>query len=188
MENQKSIIRKTLEQLEDEIHKSWLKDLDKVKEFNELLYILQGILDSESIEAYFQNDQSDVDYFIKKFSKETINNILRQHFVFGENGDDVALSVLTTYLQIFLKFIDKPNYGPLWDSIKEIFDSSKSFYKAMMYGNIRIDQERRSKKQMSGEYYNVTFFTKINFFRSIVFQEKNLDYLQLQRVMKLMCL
>jgi ubiquitin carboxyl-terminal hydrolase 34 len=154
MENEKTLIRKTLEQLEDDIHKSWLKDLDKVKEFKTLTNILEEILNSNSIEEYFKNEQTDIDYFIKKFSKETINNILRQHFVYGENGDDVALNVLLIYLKIFLKFLDKAQYIPLWESIKEIFDPSKAFYKATMYGNMRIDPDIRNKKQMSNDAWN----------------------------------
>lgn len=170
MENTKTILRKTLEQLEDDIHKSWLKDLDKVKELYELNNILQQILDSESIEAFFGNDLSDTEYFLKKFSKETINNILRQHFVYGESGDDVALNTLTLYLKIFIKFMERPLYVPLWESIKEIFDPTKSYYKAMMYGNMRIDTERRNKKQLSADSYNVTFIFKIRklFYRGIL--------------------
>jgi hypothetical protein len=150
----KTNLRKKIEQIEDDIHKSWLKDQDRVKEMLELVSILEQILNSDTIELFFENE-SDYDYFIKKFSKEVINNILRQHFVFGENGDDVALQVIELYLKIFLKFMDKTQYIPLWDSIKEIFDSSKAYYKAMMYGNIRIDVEQRNKKQMSNDYYNV---------------------------------
>jgi hypothetical protein len=157
MEKVKSELRQKLEQLEDDIHKSWLKDLDKVKELKELIEILEQILEKDSIEASFENDAETFEYFIKKFSKETISNILRQHFIYGENGDDVALEVLVLYLKIFLKFLEKPQYIPLWDSVKEIFDTNKSYYKAMMYGTARIDLERKNKKQMSGEYYNVSF-------------------------------
>ena len=154
MDCSKTNKRKILEQLEDDIHKSWLKDMDRVDEMNELINILNEILNLDNIEAYFQND-SDFDYFIKKFSKEVINNILRQHFVYGKNGDDVALQLLTVYLKIFIKFIDKSQYLPLWDSVKDIFDSSKAFYKAMMYGNMRIDPEIRNKKQMTNDHDNV---------------------------------
>lgn len=150
----KTNLRKSLEQLEDDIHKSWLKDQDKVKEMHEIIEILEKILNGDTIEAFFE-DESDYNYFTKKFSKEVINNILRQHFIFGPNGDDVALQIIVLYLKIFLKFMDKVQYVQLWESIKNIFDCSNAYYKAMMYGNMRIEAEQRNKKQMSNDHFNV---------------------------------
>src|SRR4051812_24773983 len=99
----KSPLRKKLEQLEDDIHKSWLKDLDKTKEMMELTELLNSFLNLSSLEQALTNSE-DLDYFLKKFTKEVITNILRQTFVYGENGDDVALGVLSSFLKLFLHF------------------------------------------------------------------------------------
>jgi hypothetical protein len=148
--DQKTNLRKKLEELEDDIHKSWLRDLDKVKELTELIRILEQIYQKDSIEDFFEN-QSDFEYFCKKFTHETLFNILRQHIVYGDNGDEVALSVIFNYLRIFYKFMEKPQYAVLWDNMKDIFDDSKHYYKGIIYGTNRIYNE---KKLLSSERYN----------------------------------
>jgi ubiquitin C-terminal hydrolase len=148
--NEKTVLRKRLEELEVEIHNSWLKDQDKVKEFLELSSILEGIYNKSSIEEYFEN-QGDFDYFCKRFSPEVINNILKQHMVFGPNGDEVALNVLFYYLRLFYKFMERPQYQTLWESVREIFDMNKSYYKGTVYGSMRNYNE---KKILSAEKYN----------------------------------
>jgi len=159
MENNKTKIRKVLETIEHEIHLSWLRDLDKTSELQEFIKILEDILNYNSIEEYFENIEADFDYFIKKFSKESINNILRQHYVYGENGDEIASNVLVLYLKLFLKYYHFNNYIPLWESVKEIFDSSKPYYKGMGCNmNSKIDQNKKFKKQMSAESFNVITF------------------------------
>ncbi len=150
-------IRKVLEDLESDIHISWLRDQDKVKEFNSLYVILDDILSKDSIETYFENNASDVNYFLNKFSNEIILNILRQPYVYGVNGDDVALNILCQYLRIFLKFMNNPNYSPLWNSIMEMFDYSKTFFKGLSYGSIRILNE---KKLMTAEKFNETILPR----------------------------
>jgi len=154
---EKSQIRKTLEELEDDIHKSWLRDLDKVKEFHSLYTILEEMLSKDTLEEYFQNNASDLNYFLNKFSAETINNILRQPYVYGPSGDDVAFQVLSQYLRLFLKFLDNPNYTHLWDSIREIFDTSKSYYKGTSYTNTRVLNEN---KLMTAEKFNEKILPK----------------------------
>jgi hypothetical protein len=148
----KSLKRKRLEELEDEIHKSWLRDLDRVKEINETKEIIENIISNESIESYFDNNQSDINYFLNKFSGDTISNILRQQYVYGDKGDDHALDLLKNYITLFLRFIDRPQYLPLFENIKEIFDPTKSYYKGTSYGTCRVQNE---KKFMSNEYFNV---------------------------------
>ena len=156
-DNKKSKIRMLLESLESEIHISWLRDTEKINELLELNKILTSILNSESIENYFQNIESDCDYFIKKFSKETITNILRQHFIIGENGDESGLEILGNYLKIFIKFMNKPQYLPLWESVKDIFDYNKPFYKGTGYNAVlaKIENHRQMRKQITAEKYNV---------------------------------
>lgn len=174
MENKdKTKIRENLESLEHTIHLSWLRDLDKTNELLQLKDILSAILNSDSIEDFFDKNESDFEYFIKKFSRETINNILRQHYVYGEDGDEIASVILLLYLKIFLKFMQNNNYMVLWESVKEIFDSSKPYYKGMGFNTAaKIDTNKRFKKQMSAEYFNVCcyFFLFFFFFYSFFYR------------------
>ena len=155
-ELEKSEIRIQLEKLDEEIQTSWLKDLDRVAEFQTLDSILESILKCESIEEYFELNESDTEYFLNKFTSSVTNNILKQHYVYGPNGDDVAYHVLLQYLNIFSKFLHVGKYAPLFESIKEIFDSNKYFYRGFSnYSNIR---SMNDKKQITAEQYNVSKF------------------------------
>lgn len=154
--NTKSTLRKKLEELEDEIHKGWLKDQDKVKELNDLADILEQILAKDNIEDFFEFT-TDMDYFMRRFSHETLNNILRQHLIYGDNGDEVALNVLFLYLKIFYKFMERPQYIPLWENVREIFDYNKSYYKGTLYGSNRLCNE---KKLISAEKFNETMLIR----------------------------
>ncbi len=156
MHTNKTELRKVLEELEDHIHMSWLKDLDKVKEFLQLETILEDILTKDSLEEFFNNNQSDFEYFINKFSHIVISNILRQPIIFGKNGDDVAFNILVKYLKIFTKYLHINKYFPLFDCIKEVFESNKSFYKGAL-----IKREKNEKKYISAEKFNVKYL-KIN--------------------------
>ena len=144
-------MRELLEKIQNEIYQSWLKDLDKRDEFIILGKLLSKMLEYDSIEAFFNYDQSNLNYFINKFSKEVINNILRQSVTPGENGDEIALEVLFSFVKIFLKFIHR-EYLPLFENIKEIFDCSRSFYRCP---NTFVTTDIRIKKQMTPEFFNV---------------------------------
>jgi len=167
--NQKSEILKKMESLQESIYISWLKDLDKVNEIIECHNLLSDIINKcekiEDIENYFNNNQDDFDYFINTFTKQVIQNILRQNIVYGENGEDKAFDVLIDYLKIFLKFIlnhnDKNNIKlfPLIEYIKEIFDDSKSYYKPYPYLQ---EKNPNSKKFISYQTYNEMYLKKKN--------------------------
>jgi hypothetical protein len=150
-------MRELLERLHSDIYQSWLKDLDKREEFLILNSLLQKIIDSDSIEAFFQKDTQNMNYFLNKFSKEVINNILRQSVTPGENGDEIALEVLFSYVRIFLRYIQNPAYLQLFENMKEIFDGTRSFYRCP---NSFAPAEVRIKKQMSPEYFNVKNFKR----------------------------
>ena len=166
--NEKTDIRKKLEELADDINKSWLHDLDKAKEYMDFRDLLLKVLESEKLEHFFNDNQSDFEYFCGKFSHDAIANILKQHFIFGLNGDETAFEILTAYIQIYLKFLfssELPQpYYTLFDSIKEIFDSNKSFYKATYSPNQKgvnkIDPDIKAKKQMSSEFFNETILKR----------------------------
>jgi hypothetical protein len=150
---EKTEIRIKLEKLDEEIKISWLKDQDRVHEFLELDSILEELLKKDTIEDYFKNNQSDFEYFINKFSSNVTNNILRQHYIYGPSGDDVAYHVLLQYLKIFNKFLHISRYAPLFDSIKEIFDCNKCYYRGMVYYN--NGKTMNEKKHITAEQFNV---------------------------------
>lgn len=147
-----------LNHLQNEIYVSWLKDLDRTIEFKVLNGLLNEMLTKDSIEQFFQNDQSNIQFFLTKFSKEVINNILRQNIIPGENGDELALGALASYNKLFLKFLHNLNYLPLFDNMKEIFDGTRSFYRCPSSYSV---SEVKKKKQMTPEYYNVKYLALI---------------------------
>ena len=154
--------------LGDAIYTSWLKDTDKVDEMKECHEMLQDILNKcenvEDIEKYFNNDNEDFNYFITQFTKQVVPNILRQSIVFGENGEDIAFDILIDYLKIFLKYflsntdVNSSKLFPMFESIKEIFDNTKSYYKL----NVSSSREKNpnSKKFISVEEFNDSFLKK----------------------------
>jgi predicted membrane chloride channel (bestrophin family) len=73
---------------------------------------------------------TDFEYYLNKFSKNVITNILRQISVFWLKGNETALKLLTLYIQIFLKFFKNSAYLRLFEHIKLIFDNDQLFYKA----------------------------------------------------------
>jgi len=152
------IIRKKLETLEHEIRLSYLKDLNKTFELKELKILLEEILTKDSLEEYFQNNQSDTEYFSKKFTNEILTNILRQSVVYGQDAHEIALSVFELYLQLFLKFYNKPHmqtyYLDLLDNIKDIFENGKSFYGNRDHTSAK---DILALKNMTAEAYNVIF-------------------------------
>lgn len=152
MTTNKTPIRLKLESLEDDIHKSYLRDMNKLEEMQQITKILDEIGSKESIESYFENE-SDTEYFLKKFTPETIKNILRQNVVVGNDGEEIALELLLAYLRLFTKFFDKP-YFSLFESVKEIFDYSKNFYKSSYYAT----KSNNEKKHMSADKFNVISF------------------------------
>jgi len=152
-------LRKVLEKIEDEIHNSYLKDADKVTEFILLNKILNEILSKSKIEDYFESP-ADFQYFLNKFSKNVIKNILDQRVIYGDNGDEVAYQSLLLYLQIFNKFKTKSEYANLWESIKEIFEKSRYFYNNLYSKHSKITTEMNERRLMSLEKFNDTFLFK----------------------------
>ena len=151
------------------IYTAWLNDKDKVDEMKECHKMLQDILNKcenvEEIENYFNNDNEDFNFFITKFSKKVVPNILKQGVVYGENGEEIAFDILIDYLKIFLKYIlsttDENNYKlfPMFESIKEIFDNTKSYYKSNASSR---EKNPNSKKFIPVEEFNELFLKKKN--------------------------
>lgn len=126
---EKTIKRIKLEYIEEAIKNSWYRDLDKTKEMNEFIQMQEVILSSSSIAEYFDNVQSDIEYFSTKFTKSVLSSLLQQPCVFGTNGDDIALNLLTNYLLLWMKFHKDPGYSQLWDEVRELLKLDSTYYK-----------------------------------------------------------
>ena len=86
-----------LHHLASEIKISWIRDTDKTDAMKKLTKILTDILNKyETLEDAFNQDEKLLQYFMTEFIEEVINNILQQTFVYGKNGDDIALELLYT--------------------------------------------------------------------------------------------
>jgi hypothetical protein len=154
----KSVLRQRLEFLEHQIYISWMRDQDKTAELQEIISILANIK-STSLESYFDNNSSDLAYFITKFSKEVTANILRQPIVFGDGGDEHALLVLVEFLKLAVSLCDNGQYAALFENIKEILDPQKSYFKGHAYMNQRYSNP---KKQYSADKFNEMLPKKLN--------------------------
>ena len=157
-ESTKSNLRQKLEFLENQVYLSWMRDLDKTKELQEIIKLIDGLSRVENFEAYFNGVTADIVFFFQKFSKDVITNILRQPVVYGENGDEIALIVLTSFLKLFSTLADKSYCATtILECTKEILDPSKSFYKGSFYNNQKYTNPR---KQFSADKYNETFLKR----------------------------
>ena len=154
-------IRKKLEHIENEIKNSYFKDLNKTDELRQLQKILEEILTKDTLEEYFNNDIAGTEYFSKKFTNEVLINILRQNVIYGEDGHEIALSILQLYLKLFLKYYKNHQtptyYISFLDSIKDIFENGKSFYGNRDHVS---SKEVLKQKNMTAEEYNVFCYFK----------------------------
>ena len=120
----------TLQKIANEIKESWYKDKDKTEYMKELTDILKEILEKDTIEEYFSNNEETLNYFMDSFFSDVIGNILTQSKVLGEDGDEIALDLLFHIYKLFLKFHKNVKYSPLFKKIRDIFhrDSGSTSY------------------------------------------------------------
>lgn len=171
-----------LQAIETAIYQSWINDLDRIDDYQVYLNTVEAILSCELIEDFFTSEQIGEDgqthstldnevfeYFCCKFSKESLMNMLKQHFVLGPGGDEIVFRILETYLKLFFKHINTTtlsmNYLALFDATKEIFDPQRSYYKASFQpkakDNSTIDAKALQEKQITIEYFNETIKGRI---------------------------
>ena len=98
-----------LETLSKDVQNSWRCDCDETNSIKEIIEIIDGMLIMSSLEDYFSNSKKDLEYFMGDFSKEVIENILRQPALFGDNGDEIALDLLYHFVRLFMQFHKKKN-------------------------------------------------------------------------------
>ena len=130
-----------LKEIASEIRESWMKDLDKTEYMKELTNIIKEILTKESIEEYFSNDEKALPYFMGDFMKEVLENIFKQQTIIGENGDEIALDLLLHIFKLFLKFHKNPNYSPLFEAIRYIFNENGAKY---FFENHRYEDDEKN--------------------------------------------
>ena len=117
-----------LNSLAFDIRLMYQRDKDETESIKEIIEIIKSILIMESIEEYFSNSKTDFNYFMGEFSKEVIDYTLNQDFVYGENGDELALDMLLHFVKLFFKFHKNKDYSTLFEHIRNIFSPSKSYF------------------------------------------------------------
>ena len=140
----KTSLRSMLENIEYAIKQSYVKDINAIQQMNELISIQEEILNKDTFESYFQS-QEDFQYFINQFTEEIISNILKERPVPGQNGDDIALTLLTNYILFYTKFHNENQLIPFWNKIRNIFKSSAHYFlqgNTHQYGQLFYNPKR----------------------------------------------
>ena len=119
-----------LKTLCDDVKRSWHQDRDETNSMKEIIEIIDGMLVMTSLEEYFSNNKSDLEYFLGDFSKEVITFILIQPVIYGENGDEIALDLLFHYVKLYMHFHKNKEYSQLFGHIRKIFsrEGNSSFF------------------------------------------------------------
>ena len=128
--------------LANDVKSSYQYDRDETDSIKEIIEILKSILIMESIEEYFSNNKSDLNYFMGEFSREVLQYILHQYFVYGENGNELALELLFHFVELFFKFHKNKEYNVLFENIRTIFNPNSNFYTPS-----RINSKRKKKSK-----------------------------------------
>ena len=119
--NDKSETYLKLESLSLNVRKSWVEDSDQTDSMKEIIEIIDGMLIMTSLEDYFLNNKTDLDYFMGEFSKEVLTNTLNQPVIFGENGDEIGMDLIYHFVKLFMKFHQNKEYAPLFENKKNFF-------------------------------------------------------------------
>ena len=114
---EESFQKSRMEGISKHIRYSYMTDTDQIDYFISLNEMLKSILELNSIEEFFNNDESDLNYFMETFLEECIDNILKSQVIYGENGDDIALEILFNVFYLFIKFHKNKKYAKLFDCI-----------------------------------------------------------------------
>ena len=121
---EKTIKFDRLLQLSDDLENSWKKDRDETKSMEEAISILKEVNTKSSIEEYFQNIEKDYSYFNESFIPNIIKYISHQSYVYGKNGDDLALELLFQVYKLF-EIFHKKNYPSIFKGIRLMFKNNE---------------------------------------------------------------
>ena len=124
-DNETSLMKK-LKNIAEEIKQSWVKDTDRTEYMISLTNMINEIIQKDSLEEYFSNNEEILNYFMGEFMKEVIQYILIQPIIFGDNGDEIGLELLLNICKLFLKFHKNNKYATLFEKIRDIFNQKNS--------------------------------------------------------------
>ena len=153
-EEQNKDIFERLKIIHNDILESYQSDIDKIESFKDLIQILEELIKIEKVENFFDGNTKIIDYFFQKFIPETLNNILRQNYIPGENGDDIGLNILTLYIKLLITILKQDEAKFLCKIIDRIFYSEFNFYKGETFHYNNIPKEVKKKKLMNYETFN----------------------------------
>ena len=108
-----SEVYKKLFSLKIDIRNSYQYDRDETGSIKEIIEIIKSMLIMASLEEYFSNNQTDLNYFMGEFTKEVIQYTLHQDVIYGDNGHDLALDLLLHFIKLFFKFHKNKEYSTL---------------------------------------------------------------------------
>ena len=124
--DEKTIQFDRLLELSVDLENSWKKDKDETKSIEEVISILKEINTKSSIEEYFQNIEKDYSFFQETFIQNIIKYISHQSYVYGKNGDDLALELLFQVYKLF-EIFHKKNYPSIFSRIRLMFKNNENF-------------------------------------------------------------
>ena len=159
-----SEVYRKLNSLLNDIKSSYIHDCEeneKTKSIKEIIEIINGILIMSSLEEYFSHNKEDINYFMKDFTENVIKYILYQNFIYGENGQELALDLFFHFIKLFFKFHKNKEYVPLFDNIRKIFDEDSRYFKPFS------NNEKDPKKMYTCEQFNEEFCKDFKIEKSI---------------------
>ena len=149
---QHSEVYRKLYSLAIDIRNSYQRDCDETDSIKEIIEIIKSILIMASLEEYFSNNQTDLNYFMGEFSKDVIEYILRQDIVYGENGHELALDLLFHFIKLFFKFHKIKEYSNLFENIRKIFDLSSSYFSPNRFHSDKNPKKAKTYQQFNEEF------------------------------------
>ena len=103
------------------IRNGYFHDIDETKYILKLIKIIKKMCKKESLEEFFSNKENDLTYFMGDFLGDVIKYILIQQKIIGNNGEEIAMELLSQIFNLFVKFHNNPKYAPMFENINTIF-------------------------------------------------------------------
>ena len=145
---------KEIKNLWEEIKKSLIEGKDKTDEMKRIIVIFEDIISKDSLEDYFNEKD------LKNFStiiSSILETILKQSYVHGENGDDIALELLFQIYRIFSKFHKNKKYSEIFESIRNQFKNHTNLIYFFPHNKINKPGDLNVKKNIKYKEFNERF-------------------------------
>ena len=114
-------LKEKLQKIVLEIKLSYTKNCDKTEYMISLTNMIKEMIKKETLEEYFSNNYENLNYFIEECIEDIIKYILIQTNIQGNNGDEIALDLLSNINKLFIKFHNNTKYSSLFEKIRKIF-------------------------------------------------------------------